>query len=78
MGEKYNTVRGHDKAWDFIVETLKAFAQRQNELRLSQSVNQTIVDAEGSQHYKRLRDFLKPLGIQNNVVIAYDLSAPIT
>lgn len=61
--------------WDFIVETLKVLAQRQNELRLSLSVNQTIVDAEGVEHYKRLRDFLKPLGIQNNVVMAYDLSA---
>ena len=78
MGEKHNTVRGHDEGWDFIVETLKAFAQRQNELRLSLSVNQTIVDAEGVEHYKRLRGFLKPLGIQNNVVIAYDLSAPRT
>lgn len=75
MGEKHNTVRGHDKAWDFIVQTLKALAQRQSELRLSLSVNQTIVDAEGVEHYKRLRDFLKPLEIQNNVVMAYDLSA---
>lgn len=55
--------------------TLNAFAQRQNELRLSQSVNQMIVDAEGGERYKRLRDFLKPLGIQNNVVMAYDLGA---
>ena len=57
------------------METLKVFAQRQNELCPSLSVNQTIVDAEGVEHYKRLRDFLKPLGIQNNVVMAYDLSA---
>ena len=75
MGEKHNTVRGNDKAWDFIVETLKALAYRQNESRLNLSVNQTIVDAEGAEHYKRLRDFLKPLGIQNNVVMAFELSA---
>jgi hypothetical protein len=49
--------------------------QRQSELRISLSVNQTIVDAEGVEHYKRLRDFLKPLGIRNNVVMAYGLSA---
>ena len=54
---------------------LKAVAQRQSDLRVSLSVNQTIVDAEGVEHYKRLRDFLKPLGIWNNVVMAYGLSA---
>lgn len=75
MGEKHNTVRGHDKAWDFILQTLNALAQPQSELRLSLSVNQTIVDAEGVEHYKRLRDFLKPLGVQNNVVMGYDFSA---
>jgi hypothetical protein len=42
---------------------------------MSLSVNQTIVNAEGVEHYKRLRDFLKPLGIRNNVAMAYDLSA---
>ncbi|MDE0187192.1 MAG: SPASM domain-containing protein [Candidatus Poribacteria bacterium] len=57
------------------METLKALEQRQHILRLSLSVNHTIVDAEGVEHYKRLCDFLKPLGIQNNVVTAYDLGA---
>ena len=62
MDEKHNHVRGHDKAWDFIVRTLNALAPRQKELRMSLSVNQTIVDAEGVEHYKRLREFLEPLG----------------
>ena len=75
MDEKHNHVRGHDKAWDFIVRTLNALAPRQKELRMSLSVNQTIVDAEGVEHYKRLREFLEPLGVRNNVVMAYDLSA---
>lgn len=75
MKDKHNTVRGHDKAWDFIVKTLESLAPRQKELRMSLAVNQTIVDAEGVEHYKRLRDYLKPLGIRNNVVMAYDISA---
>ena len=75
MKDKHNTVRGHDKAWDFIVKTLETLAPRQKELRMSLAVNQTIVDADGVEHYKRLRDFLKPLGIRNNVVMAYDASA---
>ncbi len=75
MKDKHNTVRGHDKAWDFIVKTLESLAPRQKALRMSLAVNQTIVDAEGVEHYKRLRDFLKPLGIRNNVVMAYDVSA---
>lgn len=45
--EKHNHVRGHDKAWDFVVGTLNALAPRQRELRMSLSVNQTVVDAEG-------------------------------
>lgn len=57
------------------METLKALEQRQHILRLSLSVKHTIVDAEGVEHYKRLCDFLKPLGILNNVVTAYDLGA---
>ena len=75
MKDKHNAVRGHDKAWDFIVKTLETLAPRQKELRMRLAVNQTIVDAEGVEHYKRLRDFLKPLGIRNNVVMAYDASA---
>ena len=75
MEDKHNAVRGHDKAWDFIVKTLETLAPRQKELRMNLAVNQTIVDAEGVEHYKRLRDFLKPLGIRNNVVMAYDVSA---
>ena len=59
----------------YLKPPLKALAQHQRELRMSLSVNQTIVNAEGVEHYKRLRDFLKPLGIRNNVVMAYDLSA---
>jgi AdoMet-dependent heme synthase len=34
-----------------------------------------VVDAEGVEHYRELRDFLKPLGVRNNMVMAYDSSA---
>jgi MoaA/NifB/PqqE/SkfB family radical SAM enzyme len=73
--EKHNYVRGRENAWKTATKTLQALAPRRKELRLRLGVNQTIVDAEGVDHYRRLRDFLKPLGIHNNVVMAYDASA---
>jgi len=75
VAEKHNRVRGHDQAWSYAVRTLEALAPRRRELRLQLSVNQTIVDAEGAEHYRKLRDFLRPLGVRNNFVMAYDASA---
>lgn len=73
--EKHNEVRGHDQAWDYVNRTLEALAPRRRELRLELAVNQTIVDAAGVEHYKKLRDHLAPLGVRNNFVMAYDASA---
>lgn len=75
MADKHNAVRGRDTAWSSATATLKALAGRRHELNLILSVNQTIVDAGGMEDYQRLREFLKPLGIRNNVVMAYDGSA---
>lgn len=75
MADKHNAVRGRETAWDTATATLKALAGRRRELNLILSVNQTIVDLEGREHYRRLRDFLRPLGIRNNVVLAYDASS---
>ncbi len=75
MKEKHNHVRGHDSAWDMVTKTLTELAPRQKELKLRLMVNQTIVDAEGAEQYLKLRDFLRPHGIYNNVVLAYDQSA---
>ncbi len=72
---KHNQVRGHKKAWDYVVRTLQALAPRRQELRLELGVNQTVVDAEGVDHYRKLRDFLKPIGVHNHMVMAYDASA---
>jgi len=38
-------------------------------------VNQTIVDAESAAQYGELRDLLRPMGIHNQVVVAYEASA---
>jgi Fe-coproporphyrin III synthase len=72
---KHNEVRGRENAWKTATATLAALAPRRKELKLRLGVNQTIVDAEGVEHYKRLREFLKPMGVHNNVVMAYDVSA---
>jgi MoaA/NifB/PqqE/SkfB family radical SAM enzyme len=72
---KHNEVRGRENAWKTATATLKALAPRRKELGLRLGVNQTIVDAEGVEHYTRLREFLKPMGVHNNVVMAYDVSA---
>lgn len=75
FGAKHDAVRGHRHAWSSAVRTLEALAPRRKELGLSLAVNQTVIDAEGAEHYGRLRDFLAPLGIHNQVVVAYQESA---
>jgi Fe-coproporphyrin III synthase len=75
VAEKHNEVRGNEKAWDMAIRTVRELAPRRKELRLVLRVNQTIVDADGVEHYRRLREVLRPLGVRNNVVLAYDTSA---
>jgi MoaA/NifB/PqqE/SkfB family radical SAM enzyme len=73
--EKHNEVRGRETAWETTLATVQALAPRQGELRLKLSVNQTIVDREGVSENRKLREFLRPLGIHVNAVVAYDASA---
>ena len=75
LEEKHNKVRGTDRAWSSVIRTLEALAPRRKELRMELAVNQTIVDAEGAAQYRLLRDFLKPFGVRNQMVMAYDVSA---
>ena len=73
--EKHNYVRGRETAWSTALATVTALASRQRELNLELSVNQTIVDADGADQYRKLRELLKPMGVRVNVVMAYDASA---
>jgi len=73
--DKHNEVRGSSVAWKSVMATIRALAPRQKELHLRLMVNQTIVDAEGLDHYRNLREVLRPHGVYNNVVMAYDASA---
>lgn len=57
------------------IRTLRALAPRQGELNVRLRVNQTIVDAEGLEHYRRLKGVLRPLGLLPQPVIAYQTSA---
>jgi MoaA/NifB/PqqE/SkfB family radical SAM enzyme len=75
VGDKQNQVRGSRTAWQRAMRTLHALAPRQQELRLRLSVNQTIVDAEGVEHYRRLGDILRPLDVRHQMVVAYARSA---
>ena len=68
--DKHNAVRGHKRAWETATNTVKALAPRREELRLELAVNQTIVDAEGVEHYRRLRDYLAPMKVHNQMVMA--------
>jgi MoaA/NifB/PqqE/SkfB family radical SAM enzyme len=72
---KHDEVRGRKHAWDQSFATVSALANRQRELNLRLAVNQTVVDAEGARQYRQLRDRLRPLGVRNQVVIAYQASA---
>lgn len=75
LESRHNAIRGRSTAFASAVATLRALAPRRAELNLHLSVNQTIVDAEGFDDYRRLRDFLAPMGIRNQAVIAYRASA---
>jgi len=75
VGDKHNEIRGHSQAYDMCMKTIAALADRRKELRLSLAVNQTIVDAEGAEHYAKLREQLRPFNVHNHAVIAYDTSA---
>ncbi len=75
IGDKHDHVRGTDDAWTSVLATLEALAPRQEELNLRLAVNQTIVDAEGVDHYRRLCALLAPLGVRTSPVLAYDASA---
>ncbi len=75
LEDKHNTIRGHSQAYHLCLETLKALAPHRKALKLRLSVNQTIVDEEGVEQYKLLREALKPLGVVNKLVMAYDVSA---
>lgn len=72
---KHNAVRGRETAWQTATATLRALAPRRRELNLRLAVNQTLVDAEGLTEYRRLREWLRPLGVRHNAVLAYDVSA---
>jgi MoaA/NifB/PqqE/SkfB family radical SAM enzyme len=75
VGAKHDEVRGRKDAWEQAFATVKALAPRQRELGMRLAVNQTIVDAEGARHYAKLRDVLRPLGVHNQAVMAYEASA---
>ncbi len=75
LRDKHNAIRGREKAFEFAMQTLEALAPRRRELRLRLAVNQTITDAEGAAQYRPLREALRPLGIANHIVMAYDVSA---
>lgn len=75
VGEKHNRVRGNQKAWEMVMNTIAELAPRRRELNLRIGVNQTIADNEGIEHYHRLKMLLRPHGIQNQVVLAYKSSA---
>jgi Fe-coproporphyrin III synthase len=75
LEEKHNAVRGRAAAWKTASSTVKDLASRQTELNVQVGVNQTIVDAEGLAEYRRLREWLRPLDVRHNAVLAYDASA---
>lgn len=75
LKEHHNYVRGSSIAWSSATKTLELLAEQRKAWNLDLVVNQTIVDADGLEHYRQLKDFLKPMGIRHQTVVAYDTSA---
>lgn len=71
----HNRIRGKETAWDSVQKTLGLIAHRKKELNITLAINQTIVDADGASQYQPLHDVIKPMGIEHQVVIAYEESA---
>jgi MoaA/NifB/PqqE/SkfB family radical SAM enzyme len=75
VGAKHDEIRGRRDAFALSMATVRALAPRQRELGLRLAVNQTVVDTESARQYGELRDLLRPLGVRNQVVVAYQASA---
>jgi MoaA/NifB/PqqE/SkfB family radical SAM enzyme len=75
LSKTHNAIRGRANAWERAIRTVEALAPRQKQLRLELGINQTIVNEDGIKEYRHLRDYLKPLGVRNNIVFGYDESA---
>jgi MoaA/NifB/PqqE/SkfB family radical SAM enzyme len=75
VGDKHNQVRGRRDAWEQAMATIRELGPRQSELGLRLAVNQTVVDAESARQYTALRELLRPFGVRNQVVVAYEASA---
>lgn len=75
VGEKHNQIRGSSIAWQSVIKSLEALAPRRKELNLRLAVNQTVVDAEGAEHYDTPHEMLRQIDVPHHLVIAYDTSA---
>jgi len=75
MKQTHNRVRGVEFAWDRVNTTLRYLAPLRKKLNLHISVNQTVVGREGIDEYFALREYLRPFGINNNLIVAYKESA---
>ena len=75
LADRHDEIRGRAASFSRAMRTLEALAPRRSELRLTLSVNQTVLDGAGAREYRALRDRLRPLGLRNHVVVAYKESA---
>lgn len=75
LKDKHNTIRGIPNAWEKVMATLDKLSPWQKKKNFKIAVNQTIVDAEGVEHHRPLKNHLKPYGIPVHAVMAYDSSA---
>ena len=73
--DKHNHIRGNTNAFRCAWDTLKTLAPLRKRLKLDLVVNQTIVDQQGVEQYRLLRDRLKTLGVRHQAVVAYNTSA---
>jgi MoaA/NifB/PqqE/SkfB family radical SAM enzyme len=74
-GAKHNQIRGNSNAWSSVLKTIHHLAPLQQQRRFQLGVNQTIVDDEGVEHYRRLHRMLVEQSVNHYVVLAYRDSA---
>lgn len=73
--KKHDNVRGRSTAWKRVRATIDAIAPLRSSHEVRIAVNQVILDEEGLEHYRLLRDEFAELQIPVQPVLAYDESA---
>ena len=71
IGAKHDQIRGTPGAYTRAMDTLMKLIELRKDCQFYLGVDQTIIDEQGLEDYKKLTDILRPFNVQVHPVIAY-------